>query len=70
MNKPVWPLVVTYLIGFAIAIPWYWPQGYRETVLGLPQWVVVSIGASVFIAALTAWVMVRRWPVEDEEEEE
>jgi hypothetical protein len=70
MNKPVWPLVVTYLIGFAIAIPWYWQEGYRETVLGLPRWVVVSIGASVFISTLTAWVMVRRWPVEDEEEEE
>ena len=70
MNKPVWPLVVTYLLGFAIAIPWYWQEGYRETVLGQPRWVVDSIGASVFMSTLTAGVMVRRWPVEDEEEEE
>ena len=68
MKKPIWPLVVTYLILLAIAVPWYWPEGYRETVLGLPRWVMVSIGASLFISCLTAWVMLRHWPVEDETE--
>ena len=33
MKKPTWPLVLTYFILLAIAIPWYWPEGYRETTL-------------------------------------
>ncbi len=57
MKKPTWPLVLTYFILLAIAVPWYWPEGYRETTLGLPRWVVVSIGASVFVSCLTAWIM-------------
>ena len=70
MKKPLWPLVLTYFILLAIAIPWYWPEGYRETTLGLPRWVVVSIGASVFISCLTAWIMLCRWPVDDEPEDD
>ena len=70
MKKPTWPFVVTYLILLAIAVPWYWPEGYRETALGLPRWVVVSIGASVFISCLTSWIMLYRWPVDDEPEDD
>ena len=69
MKTPRWPIVLTYLIAFAIAVPWYWGwfgNAGSEPVFGLPRWVVVSISASVFISCLTAWVMLRHWPVEDE----
>ena len=67
MKKPVWPLVVTYLILLAIAIPWYWPAHDQKTLLGLPRWVVVSIITSVLISCFSAWIFMCRWPVDDED---
>ena len=73
MKKPLWPVVVTYLIAFAIAVPWYWRwfgELGTQPVFGLPRWVVVSIAASIFISCLTAWVMLRHWPGGDADEPE
>lgn len=51
-----------YLLLYAIAIPWYWPQGYRgPIVLGFPLWVLVTLGCALLLAAWTAWVIFRFW---------
>ena len=66
--KPRWPIVVTYLILFAIAIPWYWQwfgSAAIQPVFGLPRWVLVSILGSVGISVLTAWLIYKHWPEED-----
>ncbi len=56
------PLIwVVYLLLFAVAVPWYWPTGYRgPLVLGLPLWAAVSLGAVVLMALWTGFV-IRRW---------
>lgn len=56
------PLIwVVYLLLFAVAVPWYWPTGYRgPLVLGLPLWTAVSLGAVVLMALWTGFV-IRRW---------
>ena len=47
---------------YAIAIPWYWPDGYRgPLILGLPTWTAVSLGATLALAAWTAFVVFRYW---------
>ncbi len=51
-----------YLVLYAIAIPWYWPAGYRgPLVLGLPLWVAVTLGALVALALWTNLVIRRCW---------
>ena len=65
-----WLLALGFALLFVAAVPWYWPEGYRATALGLPRWVVVSICASFLISCLTAWVMLRHWPGGDADEPE
>lgn len=61
------PLIwVVYLLLLAVAVPWYWPTGYRgPLVLGLPLWAAVSLGAVVLMALWTAFVIGRWWREED-----
>ncbi len=61
------PLIwVVYLLLFVVAVPWYWPTGYRgPLVLGLPLWAAVSLGAVVLMALWTAFVIRRWWREED-----
>ena len=61
------PLVwVVYLLLFAVAVPWYWPTGYRgPLVLGLPLWTAVTLGAVVLMALWTGFVIRRWWREED-----
>ena len=61
------PLIwVVYLLLFAVAVPWYWPTGYRgPLVLGLPLWSAVSLGAVVLMALWTGFVIRRWWREED-----
>ncbi|MFH1571055.1 MAG: hypothetical protein ABIL09_23885 [Gemmatimonadota bacterium] len=55
----VWPV---YLGLYALAIPWYWPAGYRgPLVAGLPLWVAVSVGAVLGLAIWTAIVIAVTW---------
>jgi hypothetical protein len=56
-----------YLALVAASVPWYMPQGPLRLWLGLPHWVVVSIGAMAAVAAFTVFVVHRYWPeLEDE----
>ncbi|MHC4399931.1 MAG: hypothetical protein ACYTG0_09650 [Planctomycetota bacterium] len=61
---------VLYAILFTVAVPWYWPPGEPTLWLGVPAWLVTSIAASAGISILTAALMLRRWPGEDEPAEE
>jgi hypothetical protein len=57
------PLVwIVYLLLYAVAIPWYWPTGYRGAlILGLPVWAAVSLAAVAVMAVWTAFVIHRWW---------
>ncbi len=60
---------LVYLLLYALAIPWYWPEGYRgPLILGFPLWVAVSLGAVLLLAAWTVWVIRRYWIMAQEEE--
>ncbi len=53
---------IVYLLLYALAVPWYWPAGYRgPLVLGFPLWVAVSLGAVLLLAAWTGFVIRRYW---------
>lgn len=57
-----------YLFLYAVAIPWYWPAGYRgPLVAGFPLWVAVSLTAILVLAIWTAWVIQRFWRGMEEE---
>ena len=55
-----------YVVLFAIAIPWYWPERELPVVLGMPLWAAVAVGASFLISLFTAWLLLFRWPEEKE----
>tara|TARA_A100001037_G_C14622287_1_gene402094 strand:- start:248 stop:493 length:246 start_codon:yes stop_codon:yes gene_type:complete len=60
---------LVYLLLYALAIPWYWPEGYRgPLILGFPLWVAVSLGAVLLLAVWTVWVIRRYWIMAQEEE--
>jgi hypothetical protein len=61
------PIVwVVYAMLYAIAIPWYWPEGYRGALIfGLPTWAAVSLAATLALAVWTAFVIHRYWDEED-----
>ncbi|HCL28201.1 MAG TPA: hypothetical protein DIC52_07175 [Candidatus Latescibacteria bacterium] len=53
---------IVYVLLYLVAIPWYWPAGYRgPLVLGLPLWVAVSLAATLTLALWTAYVIFRYW---------
>ena len=69
-GRPIsWPIWVTYLILLAIGVPWYWPRGSTAVWFGMPAWVVTAIVASVATSVLTAVLLSRPWPGEEEDDE-
>ena len=61
---------VVYLLLFAVAIPWYWPTGYRgHPVMGFPLWAAVTVAAVLLLALWTAFVISRYWRDSCDEEE-
>ncbi len=62
-RKVRWVWLV-YLLLYAIAIPWYWPAGYRgHLVAGFPIWVVVTLVGVLLLAGWTLWVIANHWRV-------
>ncbi|MEM7170518.1 MAG: hypothetical protein AAF530_10120 [Pseudomonadota bacterium] len=58
---------LVYLALFVLSVPWYLPADDRPALwLGLPYWVVISLGAVLAIACFTLWLVLTRWPVEDD----
>ena len=57
------PIVwLVYAALYAIAIPWYWPQGAGTgLVFGIPLWAAVTLLAVVALAGWTAYVIHRYW---------
>ena len=57
---------LVYACLYAVAIPWYWPEGYRgPLILGFPLWVAVTLGAILALALWTAWVIFSYWQEEE-----
>lgn len=56
--------VASFVVLFAIAIPWYWQWlgsvAYRQ-VFGTPLWFVVAVAASLAISMNAAWQF-GHWP--------
>ncbi len=51
-------------------VPFYLPPGSTHPmVLGIPYWVVVSLLFTFLFAALTSWTCLRRWNIQEPEEE-
>ena len=64
-NRTRWPwwIIPAYLVLFTLGVPWYFPEGQTQPlVCGIPMWAAVSLGCSVAISALTAYLALRRWP--------
>lgn len=51
-----------YAALYAVAIPWYWPTGFRgPLLLGLPLWAAVSLLSVVALGVWTVFVISRYW---------
>jgi hypothetical protein len=57
---------IAYLGLLTAGIPWYWPKGEVILWLGMPAWLVTAVAASTAASLLTAVVLGRRWPGEDD----
>lgn len=60
--KPLWPIVITYLILVSIAIPWYlqwFGDAATQPVLGLPRKYLVSLLGVIGMVMLTVWQMIQ-----------
>lgn len=67
-NYLSWRIWAVYAVLFGLSIPWYWPAEDPRTLGGFPLWVVVSILGSAAISAFTAWLFLRCWPADEEDE--
>ncbi len=59
-------ICLTYVVLFALAIPWYWvwlPDAIR-LVLGMPLWACGALGGSALISCYTAWLLSFPWAAE------
>ena len=55
-----------YLLLFGASVPWYLPEDTPIQIwFGLPHWVVISLLATLGVAAFTAFVVRRFWPDEE-----
>lgn len=53
----------------AISIPWYREPGSVPRIwLGIPDWALVSLLATLAVAGFTAWVVLRHWPDDEDDE--
>lgn len=57
-----WSTWIPYGLFLALGIPWYWSKQDPQLVLGLPLWVMVSLGAAALASAYTVWLLFRAWP--------
>lgn len=60
-------ITLIYGILLAAGIPWYWPVGHTQRLLGVPAWVAVAIVVSMLTSIFTAWLLLAHpWPGEHE----
>ncbi|MBQ0924558.1 hypothetical protein [Saccharopolyspora endophytica] len=61
-------------VGMAVivlfGVPFYLPPGTTHPmVLGVPYWMAISVVSTLLFAALTSWICLRRWNIDEPEEE-
>lgn len=61
-------------VGMAVivlfGVPFYLPPGTTHPmVLGVPHWMAISVVSTLLFAALTSWICLRRWNIDEPEEE-
>ena len=69
-NQPFlsWKTWAVYAVLALLGIPWYWNPNQDAIFLGMPVWALTSLGAGFLSSLYTAWLLVRFWPLEDEED--
>lgn len=61
-----WWVRLVYILLFTASVPWYLPRGRTPHIwLGLPRWVVLSLGFTILIAIFTVFVILRYWHDEE-----
>ncbi|MEQ8235075.1 MAG: hypothetical protein RLW61_02405 [Gammaproteobacteria bacterium] len=60
------PLLFVVLL--VLAVPWYWPADDRTLWFGVPAWVCVAVVVSAAASLLTALLMARPWPDEQDDD--
>ena len=64
LDRARWVWVV-YAALFALSVPWYVPADRSPPIwLGLPHWVILSLGAAVATALFTRYIVRAFWTVE------
>ena len=64
-------ILLAYLVLFGIAVPWYWqflPIAHDALLMGMPVWAFGATLGSLLISLFSAWILLRRWPCEADEE--
>ena len=46
---------------YVFSIPWWFPAGEPGFFFGMPTWAVASLGCTLAISGLTAFLALRRW---------
>lgn len=54
-------LLALIVLLYALSIPWWAGGGAPRIVLGLPAWALASLGFTLAISVLTAFLALRRW---------
>ena len=58
-----------YVLLLVAAVPWYWPDAVPPIVLGVPAWVVTAVVVSLGASILTAVLLMRPWPGEQDNDD-
>jgi len=64
-----WPVWGGYALLALVGIPWYWPVDDSSMLFGFPRWTICSLGASLLASFYTTWLLIKRWPVSLDQEE-
>lgn len=60
-----------FLVFYLFAVPWMFPTGsYKPIIMGFPYWAFVVLLASLGIASLTSFTILRYWNLEELLEDE
>lgn len=46
---------------YGFSIPWWFPAGEPGFLFGMPLWALASLGGTLAISGLTAFLALRRW---------
>jgi len=60
---------IAFAASLLIGTPFYWPPDMDALVLGIPLWVLVALLSSFSASCLSAWLFLKHWPEEDDQDD-